>query len=396
MRGQVTAKDASVDRRIFERDRPIAELNDDVADSNWQVQLLDHHDSPMRQSLVSDTKCQSVYQPSDWPDIHVQILGRTWTLDSLRTPTYNSSAPSIFFYWAANNGDVEAARFIYDTTSVDEKYTDPKTNMNALQVASKQDFPSVVETLLSLGLTSGHHQALQIAVHKGHLKIVRMLRLFGARLLQLPMSAVQNGYEEIVEVLIEDNVDIADPGLLECAVLNRHDGIVKALSSKDCSLPKSNSKRERSLGHNKTPLEKAAFTGDTASLHVSLITLPSQPINIFLNSLYYAICSSHGQCLEILLDYAVHELDGSIDIYVLIRKPMDLALRIGNHDMTFILMAYLSPSEGTRSIPPDLTDITQSELALQRSPIPNSSPELRTKPNPSRLGIIITREFEVY
>lgn len=226
----------------LKKDRLIAKLYDEVADLSQQVHQLD---LPGLEPLV----------PSERPDIYIQIRGRTWTLDRLRTFPYTSSARNLLFYWSAITGDVEAARFIYDTTSVDEMYVDPKTNMNALQIASMHNFSSVVETLLSLGLTANHHQALQIAVDKGHSEIVRMLRLSGARLVQLPLSAVQNGYEGMVTTLIGDNVDISDPGLLECAVINRHDGIVKTLSSKDYSLRKSNSKRERSLGHNKTNLE---------------------------------------------------------------------------------------------------------------------------------------------
>lgn len=409
LRGQVAVKDASIAGMVLElqrredeskkmglkKDRLIAILNDEIANSNRQAEhldhsdllTLDHPDLLTLEPLIPVTKFQGVYQPSYMPDIYIQILGRTWTLHSLRTPPYNSSAPNILFYWAASNGDAEAARFIYETTSVDEMYVDPKTNMNALQIASTQNFFCVVETLLSLGLTSGHHQALQIAVDKGHLEIVRMLHGFGARLSVLPLSAVQNGYEEIVRILVGDNVDVTDPGLLECAVTNRHNEIVKALSSKDRPLRKPKNKREQILGHKKTPLETASFSGDTARLHETSRNGPGQPMNILVNSLYYAICTLQGPCLRILLDYLVHKVDqGSVGTNIMFRKALNLAVCMGNAEMIGILResqydGKLSPelTDHGNSRLMDLHEIVQSELARQRSLVPNSKPELRRK-----------------
>ena len=410
LRSQVAVKDASIAHMVLElqrredqsremglkKDRLIAMWMDEIANSTRQAEdldppdllTLDHPDFLTLEPLIPVTKFQGVYhQPSDMPDIYIQILGKTWSLHSLRTTPYNSSAPNILFYWAASNGDAEAARFIYETTSVDDMYVDPKTNMNALQMASTQNFSCVVETLLSLGLTSGHHQALQIAVDKGHLEIVRMLHVFGARLLQLPLLAVQKGYEEIVKILIGDRVDISDPALLECAVTNRHNEIVKALSRKDRPLRKSKNKREQNLGHHKTPLETASFCGDTAKLHETLRNGPGQPMNILISSLYYAICTLQSPCLRILLDYLVHKVDqGSVGTHIMFKKALNLAVCMGNVEM----IGILKESQYDGKLSPDLADhgdshlmdlheIVQSELAHQRALVPNSKPELRRK-----------------
>ena len=386
LRSQLTVKDGSIALMVLKLElkkeeskkmrlknrRQIALLNNDIAGLKRQAQ-------PLR-PLIPDTKFQGAYETGDGSNVYVYILGKTWTLDSLRTSQYSSSAPDIIFYWAANNGDAEAVRHIYDTTKVDGMYVDPKTNMNALQIASTQSFSCVVETLLSLGLTSGHHQALQIAVDKGHLEIVRMLHASGARLSVLPLSAVQNGYEEIVEVLVGDNIDISDPKLLECAVTNRHNEMVKALSSEDRPLRKPNN----DFDHRKGFLGMASYSGDTATLQAILQDWPVQPMDILISSLYYAICTLQGPCLKVLLDYLVHKVDqGSVGINIMFREALNLAVCIGNVEMIDIMRESQYVEKLSRELTDhddsrlkNLHEIVKSEFARQRSLVPNSKPEL--------------------
>ena len=369
----------------LKKDRLIARLYDDIADLKRREQQQEHPDLPTLDPLVPDTKFQGVYQPSDRPDMYVYILGRTWTLDSLRTSQCSPSAPNRMFYWAAHNGVAEAVRHIYDTTSVDEMYVDPKTKMNALQVASRQNFSSVVKTLLSLGLTSGHHQALRLAVDRGHLEIVRMLRVSGARLSVLPLSAVQNGYEEIVKILICDNVDISDPGLLECAVINRHNEIVKTLSSKDHPSGKSQMECDPGYIDSKTDLETASFNGDTTELQNLLRLTPhTYSLEILVNSFYYATCKLQGPCLRILLDYLVRRVDGrTVFAYIGFQKALKLAVCMGNDK----ILGVLRKTEQKGKLSPDVQDqgesrlidlqkIIRSEQARSRSALPSSSPRL--------------------
>ena len=211
LREQLAAKDQQSDFLTSELEHSNAVLKKTIVDKDRHIADLICEIGTRKRNQDRISKVPSV-------DIALTVNGNIWPLDSLRTPDIESSAPGMFLYWAANSGNAGAVRHICNKTGADTSYFDPKTNMNALQVASKRGFFRVVDLLLSLDYTLGQDKALEYAACNGHIAIVRRLHERGAQIARLPGTALNKGAEGLIKLLIDGGAYVSEAAWLRFAV----------------------------------------------------------------------------------------------------------------------------------------------------------------------------------